>query len=122
MGLEVRPHRSSAPSRVVGDESGDRREFRRGEARPRDFRDQEYRSSASGLSFYTKTHRLPSTDEGLAHLVASNHLEQLPMDPWGRPYQYNNDTGAPEIFSLGRDGLLGGDGSDADISSWDLAK
>jgi len=68
-----------------------------------------------------KTGRLPTSKEGLAPLVATNLLERLLLkDPWGYPYEYNNDTGVPEILSLGRDGMPGGEGLDADISSWEL--
>ena len=40
------------------------------------------------------------------------------VDPWGRPWLYRTDNGAPfEIVSLGADGKAGGEGDDADISS-----
>ena len=43
-------------------------------------------------------------------------------DPWGRPYLYlspgrANPT-AYDLYSLGRDGRAGGEGEDADITSW----
>jgi type II secretory pathway pseudopilin PulG len=40
-------------------------------------------------------------------------------DPWGRPYQYRHTgTIAPfSVFSLGRDGVEGGDDEDSDIST-----
>jgi general secretion pathway protein G len=46
----------------------------------------------------------------------------LPLDPWGFPYHYvapgrHNPTGY-DLFSLGRDGQLGGEGEDGDITSW----
>lgn len=47
----------------------------------------------------------------------------VPMDPWGRPYQYlvpARDGSAFEIVSYGRDGRPGGTGEDAEISSRDL--
>ena len=42
------------------------------------------------------------------------------IDPWGRPYEYRfpGDHGEYDLFSLGADGALGGDGDDADITSW----
>ena len=46
----------------------------------------------------------------------------VPLDPWGRPYLYvapgkENPT-SYDLYSLGRDGKIGGDGEDADITSW----
>jgi len=42
------------------------------------------------------------------------------MDPWGHQYLYKknaNHIKGYDVFSLGRDNLLGGDGEDADILS-----
>lgn len=46
----------------------------------------------------------------------------VPLDPWGRPYLYispgrANPTGF-DLYTLGRDGKQGGDGEDADVTSW----
>jgi general secretion pathway protein G len=46
----------------------------------------------------------------------------LPTDPWGRAYMYvapgkENPT-SYDLFSLGRDGKIGGEGEDADVTSW----
>ncbi|BCM90368.1 hypothetical protein IAD21_02220 [Abditibacteriota bacterium] len=38
-------------------------------------------------------------------------------DMWGRPFRYSVTKGAPLIESLGRDGIRGGVGLDADISN-----
>ena len=77
----------------------------------------------------------PSTDQGLTALTvkpATNplppnwktggYLERLPNDPWGRPYLYLNPgiKGEIDIFSYGADGQPGGEGSNADIGSWNL--
>jgi general secretion pathway protein G len=77
----------------------------------------------------------PTTDQGLQALVVKpttnpvpgnwkqgGYLEKLPMDPWKRPYQYLNPgvKGEIDVFSLGNDGQAGGEGSNADIGSWDL--
>jgi general secretion pathway protein G len=74
--------------------------------------------------------RYPTTDEGLAALLAAPatagakwngpYLKKaVPADPWGHPYQYRSPgtKGEFEIVSLGRDGQPGGSGEDADISS-----
>jgi general secretion pathway protein G len=46
----------------------------------------------------------------------------VPLDPWGRAYSYRSPgTINPEsfdLFTLGRDGVVGGTGEDADITSW----
>jgi general secretion pathway protein G len=79
--------------------------------------------------------RYPSTEQGLAALVArptlppvpqnwkaGGYLERLPRDPWGHPYQYLNPglRGEIDVFSFGADGAAGGEGFDADIGSWNL--
>ena len=48
------------------------------------------------------------------------YLEQLPFDPWGRPYLYLSpgENGAVDIYTLGADGLSGGEGQNADIGNW----
>ncbi|MFO1353018.1 MAG: type II secretion system major pseudopilin GspG [Gammaproteobacteria bacterium] len=77
----------------------------------------------------------PTTDQGLEALVQKptdppepphwkdgGYIERLPKDPWGHDYQYLNpgQKGAVDIYSLGPDGKLGGDGKDADIGNWNL--
>jgi general secretion pathway protein G len=46
----------------------------------------------------------------------------VPLDPWGRAYVYVAPGVAnPEsydLYSLGRDGKAGGEGEDADLTSW----
>lgn len=76
------------------------------------------------------TSRYPSTDQGLAALMKAPTGEsrwdgpylkrQVPLDPWGRPYQYKapGEHGDVDIFSLGRDGQPGGSGDSADIGNW----
>ena len=45
--------------------------------------------------------------------------KEVPMDPWGRPYQYEYpgrvDPTKPDIWSMGPDGVSG---SEDDIASW----
>lgn len=42
------------------------------------------------------------------------------IDPWGRPYEYRypGDNGDFDLYSLGADGAIGGDGENADITNW----
>jgi general secretion pathway protein G len=76
----------------------------------------------------------PTTEQGLTALIeASNldpaprnfkrggYLDSLPQDPWGRPYLYLSpgERGEVDIYSLGADGLPGGEGQNADIGKWD---
>jgi general secretion pathway protein G len=46
----------------------------------------------------------------------------VPMDPWGRPYLYAapgaQNPGSFDLYTLGRDGRIGGADEDADITSW----
>src|SRR6201995_1180720 len=80
--------------------------------------------------FYLDAGRYPSTSEGLAALVKSTgglsawngpYLKggQLPNDPWGKAYIYRSPgERAPfEIVSSGSDGVEGGTGIAADIST-----
>lgn len=46
----------------------------------------------------------------------------LPLDPWGRPYQYKccpGDRADYDIWTLGADGAPGGEGEDRDVTSWE---
>ena len=75
--------------------------------------------------------RYPSSEQGLQALVSKPsvgtlppnwkpYLDKLPNDPWGRPYQYASPglKGEIDIFSLGADGAVGGEGKDAEIGNW----
>ena len=79
--------------------------------------------------------RYPTTEQGLQALVkqpttpplpqnwkGNGYLERMPNDPWGQPYQYLQPGlhGEIDVLSLGADGAPGGEGSDADIGSWQL--
>jgi len=48
------------------------------------------------------------------------YIESLPDDPWGNPYlyAYPGEYGRFDIWSYGADGTEGGEGNDADITSW----
>ena len=81
------------------------------------------------------TKRYPTTEQGLQALVArpgqapvpdnwktGGYVEKLPLDPWGKPYQYLNPGlhGEIDVFSYGADGVPGGEGFDADVGNWSL--
>jgi general secretion pathway protein G len=76
----------------------------------------------------------PTVDEGLEALQAApsglsrperyrpgGYIKRLPEDPWGNAYQYlqPGESGPFDIYSLGADGRLGGEGSNADIGNWE---
>ncbi|HXT16500.1 MAG TPA: type II secretion system major pseudopilin GspG [Gemmatimonadaceae bacterium] len=51
------------------------------------------------------------------------YLRQLvPIDPWGRPYVYVSpgvaNPNSYDLYTLGKDGQPGGDGENADVTSW----
>ncbi len=75
----------------------------------------------------------PSTDQGLVALTQrpvdampdskwrdGGYLNTLPLDPWGRAYLYLHpgEHGTFDVYSLGADGMPGGDGADADVGNW----
>jgi len=45
------------------------------------------------------------------------YIRKLPNDPWNRAYQYSNPgrNGAFDVYSLGADGVPGGENENADI-------
>ena len=59
----------------------------------------------------------------IRHWPANGYMPSIPLDPWGREYVYvSPGVDYPfEIVCLGRDGLEGGEDSDADINSWELS-
>jgi len=78
----------------------------------------------------------PSTEQGISALVSKptvgvipktykdgGYLEskKVPSDPWGNDYLYVSpgEHGDYDLFSYGSDGAKGGDGKNADITSWD---
>ena len=86
------------------------------------------RNFKTALTSYRITfNRFPTTQEGLGALVQNpknkNFLDanQVPSDPWGNPYVYSSEGGKSfTIVSYGADGVPGGTGADADISSDNL--
>jgi len=55
---------------------------------------------------------------------ANGYMPSIPLDPWGRQYVYISPGVSRdfEIICLGRDGIEGGEGFDADIKSWELSE
>ncbi len=48
------------------------------------------------------------------------YIKALPNDPWGNPYHYlyPGEHGVYDLWSYGADGEEGGEGDNADITSW----
>lgn len=86
-------------------------------------------------SFRLDTGRYPTGDQGLAVLVTPPQNDNgswygpymegnIPLDPWKNVYIYqppisleNGRMSTPAVISYGADGLVGGNGNNADISS-----
>jgi general secretion pathway protein G len=78
----------------------------------------------------------PSTEQGLAALVSKpdtgrtptkyadgGYLRKVPTDPWNGDYIYLSpglNSSDFDLSSYGGDGEPGGEGTDADINSWEL--
>ena len=79
----------------------------------------------------------PSSEQGLEALVSRStldpeprnfkkggYLDRLPVDPWGQPYLYLSpgENGEFDLYSLGADGLSGGEEQNHDLGNWDGSK
>ena len=79
--------------------------------------------------------QFPTTEQGLEALRTAPSAGDAPRawrgpyltkvitpDPWGRPYVYvspgRENAQSFDLYSLGRDGKVGGEGEDADLTSW----
>ena len=84
-------------------------------------------------TFRLETLRFPTAEEGLAALVQApagmaradryrdgGYVRRLPQDPWGNSYQYAfpGQHSRFDVYSLGADGVKGGEGDNADIGNW----
>jgi len=94
----------------------------------------DFKSIETALKIYRlDNYTYPTTEQGLVALVEPTTLEpeprnfkqggylsEVPVDPWGRPYLYLSpgENGQVDIYSLGADGLPGGDAQNADIGNW----
>lgn len=103
-----------------------------------DARIQKVHADFSAIGTALKLYRLdnyawPTTEQGLMALVekpvleplpqqwkSGAYVEALPLDPWNRPYVYltPGQHGDFDVYTLGADGLPGGEGQNADIGNW----
>jgi general secretion pathway protein G len=79
----------------------------------------EYPSEEQGLRVLRHA---PLSEETLRGWRGPYLRQELPADPWGRPWIYRmpgtaNPT-SHDLYSLGRDGRVGGEGEDEDLTAW----
>ena len=88
----------------------------------------------SALDLYKlDNYAYPTTDQGLEALIEKpssdpvpnnwkegGYIKKLQKDPWQRDYLYLNpgEHAEIDIYSLGADGIEGGEGPNADIGNW----
>lgn len=92
---------------------------------------------STALKMYKLDHKVyPTTEQGLSALITApssgtplknypefgylDGVESVPKDPWGNDYVYLCPGSHSEfdIVSFGADGVQGGEGKNADITSW----
>ena len=72
----------------------------------------------------------PTTSEGLAALVTNpgksnwtGYAKKIQKDPWGNDYLYaspgTHNTSDYDLWTLGADGVAGGEGANKDIGNWE---
>ena len=74
-----------------------------------------YPPSAGGLDALVKNPNAPNWNGPYLKKAG------LPKDPWGNAYHYKccpGDHGEYDLWSDGADGAAGGDGENADVTSW----
>ena len=93
----------------------------------------DFRTIETALKIYRlDNYRYPNSAQGLEALVRrpdsggnnwkeGGYLDRLPKDPWGHPYNYQHpgQHGELDIFTLGADGIVGGDGENRDLGNWE---
>ena len=95
----------------------------------------DFANIATALKLYRLDNFLyPSSEQGLVALVERStldpeprnfkrggYLDRVPVDPWGQPYLYLSpgENGEFDLYSLGADGLSGGDSQNTDLGNWD---
>lgn len=94
----------------------------------------DFKSIQTALKLYKLDNFIyPTSEQGLEALAAKpsqapvprnwksgGYVETLQTDPWGRPYLYMSPGEGHEydIYTLGADGITGGEGEAADIHVW----
>lgn len=97
---------------------------------------QDIRAVGAALDLYRLDNfNYPNTEQGLealvkkpnglpagAHWKQGGYLGEVPVDAWGKPYVYLKPGvhGEYDLYSLGADGVEGGEDANADIGNWTL--
>mgnify|MGYP001091084161 FL=1 len=97
---------------------------------------QDIRAISAAVDLYRLDNfKYPTTDQGLEALVQrpidlnqgakwreGGYLAKLPNDPWGSPYNYliPGQNAEYDLYSLGADGVLGGEAANGDIGNWSI--
>jgi len=97
---------------------------------------QDIRATEAALQLYKLDNfRYPTTEQGLEALVIrpdglpqgaswkeGGYLDRVPVDPWGTPYAYLSPglNSEFDLYTLGADGVKGGNDENADIGNWQL--
>ena len=78
-----------------------------------------YPSSEQGLEALLTVSTLSS---GSRNFKRGGYLDRLPRDPWGRVYLYLSpgENGEFDLYSLGADGISGGEDQNTDLGNWDV--
>jgi general secretion pathway protein G len=72
----------------------------------------------AALDRYRADHgSLPETDS--LDFLVPEYLPAEPVDPWGRPYLFENNGKKPLVVTFGHDGERGGDGEEQDHHQYD---
>lgn len=95
---------------------------------------QDIRAIGAALDLYRlDNYSYPNTEQGLDALVKKpanlpagarwkqgGYLAQMPVDAWGKPFIYLKPGlhGEYDLYSLGADGVEGGEEANADIANW----
>ena len=95
----------------------------------------DFKSIETALKIYRlDNYNYPTTEQGLQALIKPSslsplprnfkeggYLAEIPMDPWGRPYLYLSpgENSQVDIYTLGADGISGGDDLNADVGNWE---
>ena len=78
-----------------------------------------YPTTAQGLAALDQ---LPAEPPAAAGWRGPYLRRGVPLDPWGRAFEYvspgDTNPATYDLQSFGRDGRPGGDGEDADVTSW----
>lgn len=65
---------------------------------------------------------LPATGDSVTNWKGPYLRQVVPLDPWGRPYVYISpgiaNPDSYDLYTLGKDGAIGGENENADLTSW----